>query len=141
MLGVRNYERTYVEACRRRVDADVEAFNSLVSKTAPDDAGLTEFEARYFSNLTIVLDAMFVHRLRTVEGKDGNPLNEVRVMCASMLNNQNRFTVESPIKMSPAKSVLKLHVGDDIRMDQQRFLALSQAFFDEIERKFVATDE
>jgi hypothetical protein len=33
------------------------------------------------------LDRYVVHRLRMVTGKDGNPLNEVEMLCDSLMNN------------------------------------------------------
>ena len=43
-----------------------------------------EFEQRFFNDQVLILDNMFVHRLTGIEGKDGNPLNEVRVLCNSI---------------------------------------------------------
>ena len=40
------------------------------------------FEPRFFSNMVLVLDNCLRHRSRTMELKDGNPPNEVRV-CAT----------------------------------------------------------
>jgi hypothetical protein len=39
------------------------------------------------NNMTLVLDRYFVHRLRVVTGKDGNPLNEVELLSDSIMNN------------------------------------------------------
>ena len=95
------------------------------------------FEATFFNNMVLILDHLFVNRLRTIEGKDGNPLNEVRVMSESMLNCKNTLTPDKSIKLSPTKSVLKYDVGDEIKLNEQDFLRLSEAFFAEIERKYV----
>jgi hypothetical protein len=40
---------------------------------------LEAFETLLFNNMILVLDRNFVHRLRMVIGKDGNPLNEVEL--------------------------------------------------------------
>ena len=45
------------------------------------------FEARFLSHLVLALDDYFLHRGRTIEGKDGNPLNEVRLLCDSIKDN------------------------------------------------------
>ncbi|HLG12719.1 MAG TPA: hypothetical protein VI876_13250, partial [Dehalococcoidia bacterium] len=95
------------------------------------------FESTLFNNLVLVLDAFFVHRLRTVEGKDGNPLNEVRVICNSLLNNRNVMTADESIKLSPEKSVLQYQFGEAIKLNEAAFILIFQAFFTEIERKFV----
>ena len=39
--------------------------------------GISPSTDRRFNNMTLVLDRYFVHRLRTVTGKDGNPLNQL----------------------------------------------------------------
>lgn len=128
MLGVRNYTREYIDECRAKVDSDIAAFNKISSGS---------FEATYFNNMVIVLDHLFVHRLRTVEGKDGNPLNEVRMLCDSIIENQCRLRADTTIKYDPAKSVLKYNTGDEIRLSQADFVRLAGAFFAEIEDKFL----
>ena len=40
--------------------------------------------------------------------------------------------------MKPAKSILKLEVGDDIRLNEDEFVLLFEAFIAEIERKFAS---
>jgi hypothetical protein len=37
--------------------------------------------------MVLGLDHYFLHRVRKLEGKDGNPLNEVRVICDSLTDN------------------------------------------------------
>ena len=87
--------------------------------------------------MVLLLDTLFVHRLRVIEGKDGNPLNEVRVLCNSMLNNNNTMCADSTIKLNPATSVLIYKVGDEITLSETEFLRIFKAFFAEIERKYV----
>ncbi len=90
---------------------------------------------------------MFVHRLTGVEGKDGNPLNEVRVLCNSILLNRGKLQVDrlpgwpnsagSGIKLPPERSLLKLKVGDDVKVTEAEFVRLSKSFFAELEKKYV----
>src|SRR3954465_13676633 len=82
MLGRNAYERSYVEGCRAEVDRQVQAFRRM-----PASDAVAAFEPTFFNDLVLVLEMAFVHRLRTLEGKDGNPLNEVRLLAASLLEN------------------------------------------------------
>jgi hypothetical protein len=50
------------------------------------------------------LENYFVHRSRTLEKKDGNPLNEVRVLCTSMMSNDGKLAADKQIRLDPAKS-------------------------------------
>ncbi len=145
MLGVKNYAKEDINACRAKVDSDINAFRSLVTSiqslpgdmNSQIDSALAALAASCFGNLVLVLNEMFVHRLRTVEGKDGNPLNEVLVFSDSILLNHGVMRADSAIKLKPEKSVLKHQVGDEIRLDEARFSAISDAYFAEIEAKFV----
>jgi hypothetical protein len=138
MLGVKAYPRTYIEDCRARVESDVAAyrdFGAVVSKQGASTTG-DAFEPVFFNNLLLNLDYSFVHRLRTVEGKDGNPMNEVRVLCGSLLEHGGVFTADKSIKLTPEKSVLKLEYGQRIRLSESQFQQICKAFFEEIGRKF-----
>jgi hypothetical protein len=87
--------------------------------------------------MVIVLAHLFVHRLRTVEGKDGNPLNEVRVLADSLMLHDGVLSIDKSIRLSPDKTVLKYHRGDRIKLSEADFVALSQAYFSEIEAKYL----
>jgi hypothetical protein len=87
--------------------------------------------------MTLVLDRYFVDRLRMVTGKDGNPLNEVELMSDSLMNNDGVLRGNNVIKLIPDQSVLKLNIGDRIRLSAAQFQRLSKAFFTEIESKFL----
>ncbi|MBI3243400.1 MAG: hypothetical protein HYZ49_14015 [Chloroflexi bacterium] len=140
MLGVRNYTKEYIDGCRSRVDLDLSTYKKLVAaaRNQPESVKAIEaFEATFFNNMVLLLDHFFVHRLRVVEGKDGNPLNEVRLLCDSMMNNKNIMRADKTIKFDPAKSVLKYKVGDEIKLNQADFLLIYKAFFAELESKFL----
>jgi hypothetical protein len=96
----------------------------------------SEFDLLFFRNLVVLLDAMFVHRTRAREGKDGNPLNEVRMLCDSVLKSGCVLTANSSIKYDPTKTVLGLHIGNDIEISEAAFKRLALAFFAEVETKF-----
>jgi len=91
-----------------------------------------------FNNMTLLLDRYFVHRLpgADYEGKDGNPLNEVRIVCDSLMNNNGIMRGDKQIKLTPERSVLKLNVGDPIKLTEEDFERLSAAFFVELKRRF-----
>jgi hypothetical protein len=140
MLGMKNYGQEYIDACRSRVEADVAAYRAVVAAASDQPgsgAAIAAFEATFFNNMVLLLDYMFVHRLRTIEGKDGNALNEVRVLCNSMLENGNVMNADKSIKLSAATSLLKYQVGHEIKLTEADFLLLSSAFFAEIESKFL----
>ena len=138
---MKKYPKAYIAACRARVDADLRAYRSAVGKTPS-----REFEARFFDDQVLLLDYMFVHRLSGIEGKDGNPLNEVRVLCNSILLNRGKLQVDklpewpnsavAGIKLPPEKSVLKLKSSDEVRLREADFERLSKAFFIELDKKF-----
>lgn len=141
MLGMKSYPKEYVEACRARVEADLKAYRKQVGKSPS-----REFEARFFNDQVLLLDHMFVHRLSGQEGKDGNPLVEVRVLCNSLLLHGGKVQVErlpgwpnsavSGLKLPPEKSILGLKNGDEVALTEADFVKLSKAFFDEIEKKY-----
>lgn len=141
MLGMKNYPKKYITACRARVDANLLAYRKQMGKAPSKD-----FEASYFNDQVLLLDYMFVHRLTGIEGKDGNPLNEVRILCNSILLNEGRLQVEklagwpnsagSGMKLPPEKSVLKLKPGDQVQLSESDFVRLCKAFFEQIDNRY-----
>jgi len=140
VLAVSGYDKKYVDQCEARMTAQLAAFQSLVvaARTPAMLSALAQFEPQFLNNLTLALDGCFAHRTRAVEGKDGNALNEVRMLCTSILKHKGVLTADSTIKYKPEASALKLRIGDPIRMDTAQFGALAKAFFAEIRRRFRA---
>jgi hypothetical protein len=104
-------------------------------------------------NMVLLLDYLFVHRLTGIEGKDGNPLTEVRVICNSLLGlapwtqrytpvpkQKNIMTAEKSIKLSQEKSVLKIAFGAEIRAHEAESLLIEKAFFAKLERKYLSDE-
>jgi len=137
MLGVKNYETKYIDSCRNIINNQLASYRNLI-KSVPKvaDTVITDFETQFLNNLVVVLDTFFVHRIRAIEGKDGNPLNEVRMLCNSLLNNGGRLTTDKTIKYTVASSVLKIKIGEDIKFGIIEFETLTEIFFKHIEKKY-----
>jgi len=135
MLGVKTYEESYIDRCRTALAAQLAAYNKMI-RGARQGPSVQEFERRFLANLVIVLDAYFVHRLRGVEGKDGNPLNEVRMLADSILRNEGVLTASTTIKYRVATSVLGYEIGQTIAPDRKGFARLADRYFDEMQRRF-----
>jgi hypothetical protein len=144
MSGMKEYEQDYIDACRSRIESQVAAFTE-VAHAARDhgdadlsglEGALDSLEYEYFNNMLLVLEGYFVHRLRGVEGKDGNALNEVRVLTRSLMENGGTVMADPEIRLDPRRSVLGLEVGDAITLTLQQYRRISDAFLREIESKF-----
>jgi hypothetical protein len=96
----------------------------------------TRFERQFFNHMILALDHYFIHRGRTMEGKDGNPLDEVRMLCDAIMANDGRMSASKTIRYEPETSILRFKTGDEIRLNADKFARLSAAFFDEIEKKY-----
>ena len=144
MLGMKEYEPDYVDACRSRVETQVAMFREVAQASRDHgdadvsalEGALESLEYEYFNNMLIVLEGYLVHRLRAVEGTDGNALNEVRVLARSLMENGGTVMADSQITLDPDGTVLGLSVGDPITLTLQQFRRISDAFFREIQSKF-----
>lgn len=134
MQGVKSYPRSYVEACRAGIADRIADYRDIAAAADLDD--VYAFEPTFFNDLVVVLDTMFVHRLPSQEGTDGNPLNEVRILVESLLQNGGLLAESVAIEQDPKASVLGLRIGEEIRVREEGFARLAEAFFDEIERRF-----
>ena len=143
MLGRKDCTRDELDHGRSAVETQLAVYRKLVSAMAGDatdhkvQSALAEFEPQFFNNMTLALDRYFVHRLRMATGKDSNPLNEVEMISDSLMNNHGVLRGNNVIKYVPGQSVVKLKVGDPIRLTADQFERLSAAFLDELERKVV----
>jgi hypothetical protein len=137
MLASNTYDKSEVQACRRQMQAQLQVYGQLLAaQGGADAAAVAAFEALFFKHLVLALDRCFVHRTRGLEKKDGNPLNEVRMLCAAITAGQATLQADPTIRYDAARSVLKLKIGDEIRISLAGFQALSEAYFDDIVRKF-----
>ena len=145
MLSINTYSQKYIDDCRAKVNALLSTYKNLLStarkQSQTDEFNLNTaikaFEKNLFQNMVLVLDNYFCNRSRMMEGKDGNVLNEVRVLGNSIMHNNTIMMADKTIKLDPTKSVLKYRVGDEIKLNEIDFLLLSKAFFAEIEKKYL----
>jgi hypothetical protein len=143
MFGRKDYTAQEVAQAKTAVAQQLTTFKKLnkLAATASTDkkssATVGEIETVYFNNMVIVLDRYFVHRLRMVTGKDGNPINEVELIADSLMNNAGVFRGNNVVKYVPEAAVVKLRAGDTIKLGAADFERLSAAFFDDLERKFL----
>lgn len=135
MLGRKSYTQEELNNCKTAVQQQLSAYQKLVGELVQKD--LKEFESLFFNNMILVLDRYFVHRIRTVTGKDTNPLNEVEMLSDSIMNNNGILRGINAIKYIPGQSVLKLQIGDPIKLTEANFEDLSSAFILMIEEKFL----
>jgi hypothetical protein len=140
MLGRKDYAKEELEAGRSAMREQTAAYRKLAKAIdgGPARRQLEDFEQHFFNNMVLALDRFYVHRVRPVAGKDGNPLNEVELIADSLMANDGTMRSSKVIAYVPAESVLKLEVGERIALTAKDFDRLSSAFFDELERRFVA---
>lgn len=137
MLAQGTYDADYIADCRGQVEAEIAAFDIARSDSDVDDTALDDLEVSYFGALVLALELRFVHRLRAKEGKDGNALNEVRLIAQSLMSNGGRMVEDPKIALDPQRSVLHVRPGDDIVVRYDDFVRLARAFFAEIEARYV----
>jgi hypothetical protein len=116
------------------VNTLLSAYRDVQSSRPP--AAVKALEPHLFNHMVLALNDYFCHRARGMEGKDGNPLNEVRMLANSIASADGTLQSDKTIRYDPANAVLNYAVGDAIRLSADDFTRLCAAFFDEIERKY-----
>jgi hypothetical protein len=138
MLARSTYDQDYVDACRGALGAQLAAYDDVAAATDGKAAKTLDGFARlFFNNLVVVLEGYFIHRLRNKEGKDGNALNEVRLLAASLLTNDGVLATEKSITYQPEASVVGLAPGDAIALTRDDLGRLADAYFRELEARYV----
>jgi hypothetical protein len=143
MLGRKTYTRQEIDQGRAAVDEQLAAYRQLAEAATGAGSARASFDPLFFNNMVLVLDRYFVHRFSGPkwEGKDGNPLNELRIICDSIMSHGAIVRADKQIKLPPERSVLGLAVGDRIALSETQFERLSEAFFTELEARFLEPAE
>ena len=142
MLGRATFTREEIDHAKAAIAKQLAAYKALGKAMAAQpadkkvEAAVDRFEPLFFDNLLLALDRYFVHRVRGVAGKDGNPLNEVEMLCESLMNHDGILQKSTVLKLNPDESVTKVQFGEAIRLTEDQFKRLSSAFFAELDAKF-----
>jgi len=131
--GRNTYTSDEIESCRDNCD-------SLLAAWATNDVQDSTLESLVFGQAVVVLHTWFGHRQRELEGDDGNPLNEVRVIADSIVDNDAVLRVEGPITWIAERTVLRLAVGDDVAVTANGFERLAAAYIAAIESTYAESE-
>lgn len=139
MLAVTSYPEVYVQLTAAKIDEQLAAYAALaaaVKGNAKAEAALATFAPGYFNAMLLALDHHFMHRMRGAEGKDGNPLNEVRMLSDSIMENDGVLKDNKTIKYKVEKAAAGIAVGQTITLDAERFGRLAKAYIAEVGKRF-----
>lgn len=127
MLAVASYKADYVKVCRAKLADELRRFAAL-----PAGAAKTAFAPGYLNAMLLVLDSYFLHRQRSNEGKEGGPLNELRMLCDGIKDNDGVMTASGTIRYKPENAVTGITVGAPIVLDLGTFEAVADAVFADV---------
>ena len=118
MLAVTSYAEVYVRLTAAKVEEQLAQYAALakaVKGNAAAEAALAGFAPGYFNSMILALDHHFMHRMRSAEGKDGNPLNEVRMLSDSIMEHDGVLKENKTIKYKPERAGAGVAVGRRLR--------------------------
>ncbi|HTO27851.1 MAG TPA: hypothetical protein VL017_04600 [Devosia sp.] len=139
MLAVTSYPEVYVELTAAKFEEQLAAYAALaaaVKGNAKAEAALAAFAPGCFNSMLLALDHHFMHRMRGAEGKDGNPLNEVRMLSDSIMEHDGVLKANKTIKYKAEKAVAGIAVGQTIALDAEVFGRLARAYVAELGKRF-----
>ena len=139
MLAVTSYSEVYVQLTAAKLNEQLAAYGALaaaVKGNAKAETALAAFAPGYFNSMLLALDHHFMHRMRGAEGKDGNPLNEVRVLVDSIMEHDGVLKENKTIKYKAEKAAAGVAVGQTIALDAERFETLANAYIAELGKRF-----
>jgi hypothetical protein len=127
MLAVSSYKPDYVQACHASIAAQLAAFRALPAGKAKE-----AFSPGYFNAMVLALDSLFLHRQRSNEGKEGGPLNELRMLCDGIRDSGGVMGKSTTIKYKAENSATRIAVGQTIVLDAEMFERLADAVFGDV---------
>ena len=139
VLAVTSYPEVYVQLTAAKLADQLAAYAALadaVKGNAKAEAALAAFAPGYFNAMLLALDHHFMHRMRGAEGKDGNPLNEVRMLSDSIMEHDGVLKDNRTIKYKAEKAVAGVAVGQEIALDAPTFERLAKAYLEEMGKRF-----
>lgn len=134
MLARSSYSAAQIAAARAAFADLAKSWAEVAARSAP--AARERAERQVFAQMVVALDGWFAHRLRAAEGKDGNALNEVRLLAQGVVAHGGLFPADSTIRWRPDASVTGYHPGDRIELTAEMFTRLADAFLDGIAKRF-----
>lgn len=138
MQAATTYSRQYLDATRTRVAEQLATFRRFASVATTPDAAATiaAWSPVYFGSLVVGLDHAFVHRRRDAAQRDGDVLDEVRVLASSIAEHGGVLTVEDDTPYDPERSVTGARPGALINLGDVDFERLAEAYLAAIEARY-----
>lgn len=134
MLARTSYDPSQVATCRAIFAEMQDSWRGLAARSAA--AARAEAEVRVFNQMVVALDGWFAHRQRSMEGRDSNPLREVRLLALGITAHRATFPPDSTTKWCAEASISGLAPGDAIAISEALFARLCDAFLTAITARF-----